>query len=526
MKSRILTLLMAVLVLAACEDYLDVVPKTEPLVSDVFANPADIERLLLSSYQPMRWERNAAFGDSYCMPYMYTDARSDDHITENKFFQPHGHGFVIHPDNDIFLTSDNINVEGIWAKFFTGIASSNTVIQGVQEVSDDVLDADVKNLYISEARFLRAFYYFDAVRAFGPVPLFGDAPLDVSDLASLKRLPIEEVYVQIESDLDSAIKYLPTKGALAIEFRASKGAALALKSKVLLYQEKWQASIDAADELIGLGDYELEVNYADNFSIDNEFGVESIFEIHYEYIAGAGTFTTSASSSLALQFFAPNLGAELGGWNYGLVFPELRDAFATEGDDVRRSASLIEVGTDLGSPRLEAAQQSPVTAGPIDYVNSNGDGGPRYGTDFVFPRKHFMTPEDLQIHSEGRIQESALNHKVIRLSDVYLMLAEATLNGATSSVMSGQEAFDLVRSRVNLPSKPLTMDALKLERRLELSFEGSRFYDLLRWGEAASEIEGFLTGKDELLPIPYNDILITGKDSSGEWVLAQNPGYN
>lgn len=163
MKLKIIYILLVVFGLASCEEYLEVEPKTQPLVKDVFANPEDIETLLLSAYQPMRWEYNLDFGDSYVFNYLYTDVRSDDVINENKFFQPHTHGFVIHPDNEVPLTSDNICVEGVWNKFFTGIASANTTIRGLAEVPETVLSAEIKNQYDAEARFLCAYYYFEAV---------------------------------------------------------------------------------------------------------------------------------------------------------------------------------------------------------------------------------------------------------------------------------------------------------------------------------------------------------------------------
>lgn len=510
-----------------CEDYLEVEPETEPTSASFFQDEVKIERLLVSAYQPMRWERIARLGDSYSMPFYYTDARSDDNITENKLFQAHTHGFVIYPGNEYELDAGNVDVEAIWAKFFAGIAAANTIIQGVGSLGDDtsILSAEQKDAFIAEAKFLRAYYYFEAVKVFGDVPLFGDEPSDVTDIESLKRKPIAEVYAQIEEDLDIAEAGLPVDASDDAKYRATQGAAAGLLSKVYLYQEKWQDAADAAGRVLSLGKYSLESNFGDNFKIDNEFGSESVFEISYEYSPVGGTFDVSAASTLALQFFSPNLGADSPGWNYNLVTRELREAFANEGDVERREATLIEPGSVLGSEQLAAAGQDPVPTAPFEYINEEGDGGPRYGTDYVFSRKYFLTPEEVTAYSAGGFQESPLNHKVLRLAEIYLIIAEASINGATTGEISGQEAFDMVRERAGLESKALTYDALKLERRLELATEWNRFHDLIRWGDAASEIEDFEVGKDEFLPIPANDIRITGRDGNGDWILAQNNGY-
>ena len=107
------------------------------------------------------------------------------------------------------------------------------------------------------------------------------------------------------------------------------------------------------------------------------------------------------------------------------------------------------------------------------------------------------------------------NSYIIRLADTYLMEAEALGSGARA-----QALLDAVRSRVGLPSVPVTLAAIKNERRMELAGEGHRFFDLVRWGDAASKLSnrGFVAGKDEIFPIPVRELQGTK--------LKQNPGYN
>ena len=517
MKIKVIVIftVLGMFVSSCYDDFLNQEPITEVLTKDVFADQQNIMTLMPGVYQPMRWEFNNAFGDSYCMTYIYTDVRSDDVIIENKYFQPHSHGF----EDFVSLNSSNINVQGIWAKLFTGVANANQIIQGL--VVTDNVDPAFKKLYLSEARFLRAFYYFELVKVFGSVPLFGDQLVDVSNPEAVKRRPIGDVYAQIESDLIEAAAGLPE--VQAEKYRATKGAALGLLAKVYLFQEKWQLAADAAQDVIDLGIYELEENYGDNFKINNEFGKESIFEISYVNDISGGNWNPSSQTSLSLQFFSPNFDpASVRGWSYNLTTPELLAAFNAEGDVERRDATIMQEGHVFDSPALTAAGKNPIPDGWFDeWINSPESGGLRYGDDFAYTLKYFLTPEELAASSPG-LQESTLNHKVLRYADVLLILAEATANGATGN---GQDAFDQVRERAGLSPKTLTLENLKKERRLELATEYNRFHDLVRWGDAEQFLDGFVVGRDEYLPVPINDILLTGLDSHGEYILSQNPGY-
>jgi hypothetical protein len=519
MKTKILAYITISVLFVGCNDFLNQEPITEPLSAEYFANEENLITLISNAYQPMRWEFNGIYGDSYCMPYMYTDVRSDDVINENKYFQPHGHGF----QDFVSQTSSNINVRLIWTKFYTGVANANEVIQGLVQVTDEQLPLERKQLYLAEARFLRAYYYFELVKNYGAVPLFGDEPVDLANPESVKRKPINEVYAQIENDLIEASTGLPPDQDY--DYKATRGAALGLLAKVYLYQQKWQLAADAAQAVISLGKYSLEENYGDNWKIDNEFGKESLFEISYENDISGGNWGPTAKTSLSLQFFAPNFAPtpQLG-WSYNLPTREFLDAFNNEGDAIRRDATIMQEGHIFNSPQLQDAGFDPLPTGYMDtWINSPESNGQRYGDDFYYSLKYYVTPEELEDYMPG-LQQSTLNQKVMRYAEVLLILAEATLNGASGN---GQAAFDEVRQRVNLPPKTLTYDALKLERRLELGTEWNRFHDLVRWGDAATVLgpNGFKSGRDELLPIPLADILLTGTDDSGAYLLEQNPGY-
>ena len=518
MKLKIYLIFCCSLLWNSCEkDFLNQQPISELLSDEVFSDVTTISSLLSGVYEPMRWEF-MQMGDAYAMAYIYTDVRSDDVVIENYFFQPHSHGFETFVD----LTSSNINVGGIWTKLFAGVSRANEIIRGLANVDDSALDPVVKAQFLGEAQFLRAYYYFEIVKNFGDAPLFTEEPYDVTNIEQIQRKPTEMIYAQLEKDLQAAAEALPV--AQDEKWKASKGAALGLLSKVYLYQEKWQAAADAAQSVIDLGVYELEENYADNFKLSNEFGKESLFEINYTDAALFGSFTRQAAGSLTAQFFSPNLTSPVLGWNYNLPTPELQAAFANEGDEIRRKATILMEGDEIDSDVLRAEGLSPIPNGFYENeggINDPNSGDLRYGNGLAYSKKYFLTPEEVTEQTAG-FQLSPLNHKVMRYAEVLLILAEAVANGASGD---GQAAFDAVRARVNLPSKPLTLDAIKLERRLELATEWNRFHDLVRWGDAKDELDNFTTGRDELLPIPFNEIVLTGKDDTGSDILTQNPGY-
>jgi len=464
--------------ICACSDFLEQEPESELLESEVFSDINILESLLNAAYRPLGYEYvgDLTGQDTYCLPFIYADGRSDDILIENYFFGGSKfHDFETLTD----LTPSNTQVRAVWFKYFNGLAKTNDLISGLASVNDDVLSTELKEQFVAESRFLRAMYYFELVRNFG----------DVSQTDTKK---------------------------------ATKGAAYAQLAKTYLYQSKWQDAANAAQEVIDLGVYQLEENFEDNFKLWNENGIESIFEIHYDE-SKAWVFDSRQTSSLAAQLSTPSLAAPLGGWNYNLPTPELINAFMNEGDIIRREASIILGGDSLRSELLAAEGLDPL---PVDYSEreaqiNDPDGGTLYGLGYGYSKKFFLTAEEVT-ETTGSIQHSPLNQKVLRYGEVLLILAEAVANGASGD---GQGAFDQIRERAGLDSKPLSIENIKLERRLELVNESNRFYDLVRWGDADAEIEQFTAGRDELLPIPAIEIELTGQDEAGADLLSQNPGY-
>ena len=250
--------------------------------------------------------------------------------------------------------------------------------------------------------------------------------------------------------------------------------------------------------------------------------MESIFEIDYTGDPSGAPFSRANQGSLTAQFFSPWICAPVQGWSYNAVTPDLLNAFNNEGDVIRRDATILIDNSPAGSDKLRGCGWDPIPVGHTGYLNNGGT----YGNDFHYSRKYFVLPEEFADNGNN-LQISPLNHKIMRYAEILLIIAEAELNGASVST-SGQSAFNQVRNRAGLGNKTLTYEALKLERRLELATEWNRFHDLLRWGDAGTVLQsnGFTIGRDELLPIPFNEIELTGKDEAGQDILSQNQGYN
>ena len=403
---------------------------------------------------------------------------------------------------------------GLWNSHFGGIARSNTVLNRVKDI-DFGEKAALKASIQGQAHFLRALYYFNLVRFFGDVPLF-TSELESPQAAAVSRSSTEKVYAQIENDLKAASSQLPKKSELDgskgfEDGRATSGAASALLAKVYLTQEKWSEAAQAAKDVIDSGEYTLFPNYGDNFQGKNENGLESVFEIQYS-AARSGTGATHN-----FRFGSEEI---VGGGGAGLQYIPTNDTLET-GQRGANGNGIIQA-FEPGDARRDAALSN---YGLSSYFNP-ASGDPM--TPLV--NKYFVGPDP--DHSTD------VNYPVLRYAEVLLIRAEAL-----NEMGQGAEAADLinqVRNRANLGALPEEVvsdqnalrEAIWHERRIELSFESKRYFDLNRTGRLQEvlamqgvEIEPAkitphpITGKPQFLyPIP----LVEMNNNAN---MTQNPGY-
>jgi hypothetical protein len=401
--------------------------------------------------------------------------------------------------DDMIHTPVNSNLRDIWNWMFAGVQRANYILE-----FKDRTDFEGKNQIIAEARFLRAYYHFELVKWFGPIPMNGDKRFNAGEEKTIPRSSVADVYASIEADLIFASENLAAipsqKG------RATKGAALALLGKAYLYQDKFTQAASTLESLISSSSYSLVTDYNTIFEDEGENGVESIFEVQYTDKEGAGFGCLQCSEgNVAVGFSGPrNYSGNLftSGFSFNVPTQEVVDAF--EVGDNREAVAILDIAAWAAATGASAGEGYEHTG----YFNRK-----------YIPRKRSADAQgDLNLTNPN-------NYRAIRYADVLLMAAEAyNRSGLDDSKARGylnevrRRAFGDTNHDVSASGAALT-DFIWAERRVELVGEGHRFFDLVRTGKAAQEIDGFIAGKNELFPIPIEEIQF----ANGNW--AQNPGY-
>lgn len=397
--------------------------------------------------------------------------------------------------DDMTQTPVNQQLRDLWNWMYAGVNRTNFMME-----FQDKVDFPNKNQILAQNRFLRAYYYFELVKFFGDVPLSEDKRIQFGQETSIDRAPKSEVYNLIERDLRFAADNLPY--LQAEKGRITKGAALALLGKALLFQNKFGEASTVLEDVINDGPYDLVTDYNSIFESVGENNIESVFEIQYSDLEGAGFGCLQCSEgNVAVGFNGiRNYSGPLfdSGFSFNVPTQEAYDAYSPS--DIRRDVAILNINAwalQTGATFVEGFEH----------------------TGF-YNRKYIARQGDLNTGDANLTNPN--NYRSIRFADVLLMAAEA-FNRSGSDDAKARLYLNRVRQRaglsdINLSGSSLTQ-AIWDERRLELMGEGHRFFDLVRTGEAASKIPGFVAGKHELFPIPSIEIELAGN----RW--PQNPGY-
>jgi len=375
-----------------------------------------------------------------------------------------------------------------WDHAYAGIGRCNTLLDNIDNVP---MDNNLKERMKAEAKFLRALYYSLLATYYKDAPLILEEPS--INHASLPRTPHADIVAQVVRDLDDAAEVLPAKYTSADDFgRATKGAALALKARVLLFEAsplvnpsgdvtKWKAAADAARAVMNLTEagYDLFPNYRELFLPANEGSVESIFDV---------------------QFKTPELGS----------------SFDVVGSQYNDNAPILDLIKDYemrdGFPQSESGLYNAAT--PYDNLD------PRFYQTIVFPGAVFqgstVTESRFQItgyafkkytvYDEEETTQiangrSETNYMVLRYADVLLMFAEAQ-NEAVGPDGDVYKAVEDVRKRAGLDpyqidpgkSKEEMREIIRHERRIEFAGEGYYYNDIRRWKTAETVMTGQIFG--------------------------------
>ncbi|MGB5978913.1 MAG: RagB/SusD family nutrient uptake outer membrane protein [Cyclobacteriaceae bacterium] len=484
--SKIILILCAVMMVNVGCNYTDIEPEFTRDADNFFIDEQDYYQALTAAYDLLQtsylslWIGEIASDNSIAGGESVTDTEG------------------LHQIDNMTHSGVNNELQSVWRFNYAGITRVNFIFE-----NRDNIDFAGKDEVLAEAAFLRAYYYFELVKFFGDVPLVVDRRIGAEEISSLDRTPASEVYAQIETDLMTAAETLTY--TRAEKGRITKGAALALLGKAYLYQDKFTEAAAVLDQVITEGPYGLYNDFSTLFRVGAEGSQESVFEIEYVGTEGGGYGCFVCLEGFAAVGFHGIRGYKgpiyADGNSYNLPTQDLVDAF--EADDLRLDATILDIE--------QFAADNP----GVEYVEGAG------GHTGYYNNKYQKRLDELGLADNDLT--SPVNHRVIRYADVLLMAAEANARKSSPDEAKAREYLNEVRDRADLEMVSATgqalIEAIWDERRLELAGEGDRFFDLVRTGRAAQELDGFTTGKNEVFPIPQDEIDL----ANAGW--QQNPGY-
>ena len=491
------------LTLSGCKKFLD----RKPLNVTLDDLPGGgLEGQIFGLYSAIRASAGAGFGT---LPWLSMHGfRSDDAIKGSDATDGSDYESIF--DNFNYTKSHWAN-DTYYGDHYSLIGLANTAIQ----FADSLKLADPKSMVnIGEAKFFRAFAYFDLVRTYGQVPKIDFRVFEASE-GNIPKATEAELFALIDADLTSAAQSLPMKwtGEDATKYpgRLTSGSAKALHVRTLMFRKQWPQALALAQSVIASGVYKLHNNYSTIFTESGENSEESIFEIQM-YVGPGGV--NDNGSNYGVSQGVRGAGEWNLGWGWNTPSQQLVDAY--EPGDPRKNATILFSGQSDG---LYGRVLPPFPAQlPRPYWN----------------KKVYTDPA--MRASIGRLTGDYVNQREIRYADVLLLAAEAANEiGGAANIKLADSLVELVRARARVSTPPPPAGslpkitfvnqaqmraAIQQERRVELGMENQRFFDLVRWGIADSVLRPLgYKPINRYYPLPQGAI-----DKAGG-KLVQNPDY-
>ena len=520
MKKYILitSLLALTLGFSSCQDKLDIPQHGVTGVDDYYKTDDDANEAIADVYH--QWS-------NFELAFFYlNNFPTDDMFAGGK---NRGANIPIEGLSDFTYDESNSHITTVFTNLYRMVYRSNAILDNIKDPT-----SAIQKQVVAEAHFFRAWAYFYLTVFWGTPPL-ADHVLQPSEYV-LPNTPREELWSFIETELTTAIN----SGALAqkksvsdVQVRITQSAAQAFLGKVYVFEKKWSEARTTLDAVITSGKYDLfKGNYGNILQLEGEWSCESVLESNLNNDLNnklGGSFYTSIGWR-GEQFNWSGRGSldiATQGWGQANPTHNLYEAFVANGeensyrrkntiwtyDEVKENGIIIRPGQTL-------EQHDGIFSWKLRYSESGKLGG-AYAHHVNF---HFM-----------------------RFAEVLLLAAEAHLQtgGDASKAL---DYVNRIRTRAQIPTlSSVTMDNVKTEKRLELCFEGCRFMDLVRWGEAASVLKekgrkigtftcnqdgsttwkpdgftystgGFVSNRHELYPFPSTETMVNTK-------LEQNPGW-
>lgn len=469
----------SVLILFSCKkNFIELAPISTVSTDALYKTDKDFKDAIIGIY--------SVYQNQYQNMWLFGDMRGDDSWDELV------KGTAAAMDNFTINNDDGV-INSTWLNYYNIINRANTILSKIEGANPAVVTN--KEMYVGEASFLRALAYFDLVRIYGDVPMI-TGPLTIEDGYKAGREKVAKIYDEvIIKDLLYAESKLPAKFTGSDVGRANKGAAKSLLGKVYLTVKDFAKAEVKLQEVTTMG-YSLLPKYTDLFDYTkSEHHSEYIFDIEYEQGIGEGNcFTTNFSPK------DPPTAAF-----YGVT--------GGQNGNNNPPKSLFDI-FPAGDKRKD------ITAAN-GFTDNNGVFHP------LIP-----TSNDVQTYTKKYMTrllascDSRANWKVIRYADVLLMYAEAlNENGKTDEAI---KQLNIVRVRAGLQGygnqpKDEVRENIYLERRLELSFEGHRWFDLLRTGRALTVMAKYgMKPHMTVFPLPFSQIKLINNPA----IFPQNQGYD
>ena len=491
-KPLIALTLIGLMTVAGCTDFLDREPQGRYTEKDIPAGSFDSQ--VFGVYAKMR-----AFGVS-ALPYIAVhNMRSDDAVKGSSVTD----GVQQENIYDKFqYVKDEWLMNTYWSDHYALVNAANAVIADIDSVG---ATDDATQVNLAEAKFMRAYAYFNLVRTYGEVPKI-DFKVTNAAQANVPKSPTAAIFTLIDSDLQAASAALPATWGSQYKGRLTKGAAQALQAKTFMWRKNWASALASAKQVINSGSYSLVQDYSSIFRETGENNPESIFEIQAYY--------DISQTGLGIQYAQVQGVRGSGtfdlGWGWNTPTDSLANAF--EKGDSRKDATLLYSG-QVNAPFNENIP--PATASvPRPYWN----------------KKIYTNPAD-RAAKNSRFGQW-MDMRVIRYADVLLWAAEAANElGGAQNTTDALGWLEMVRARARagnatvLPKITATdqvklRDIIRHERRVELGMENERFFDLVRWGIADEVLRPLgYQSRNRYLPIPQGEI------DKSKGVLVQNSEY-
>lgn len=501
--------LLGVVNISSCkEDFLALYPENAIVSASFYKTEAHFEQAIVASYERMR--TIATYG-------VFTDEMRSDNAHFTRYSGDRG-PYLSTEVIELFLDDETAGswISGRYNEVYSGISRVNTILD---RIDASQLSDSMKRVVIAEAKFLRAFYYFDLVLRWGPVPLMLKE-VTASSEAFVGNSTVDEVYTQILADVTDAINNgMPVADRFPQSGRATMGAAKMLRAYVNMSKptRDYPAAERDLKDITNMN-YRLEENFADIYALGNKNMRESIFEAQFKDGPGGQQNTIPwrlipkcSNNAVLMGFNVANTANISGGW--AVPTQEFVDSF--EPGDKRLSVT-VAVAEGIGKEVIAVESVKDI----VGFV-------PTEGKDYhYFARKYYHPPYGYSLQASD-------NFPLYRYAETLLLLAECLVE--QNKAAEAQPYLDQVRARAGLAPVPATKQSVSDERRHELAFENKRWMDLIRTGQAISVMTAFgnywksvdgvilptaynVTQERLLYAFPIREMRVNPK-------LVQNPGY-